>query len=61
MLHNNTEVKLTKVCKTRKTDLLIKTKLEKQVKEVVGCVNFTTFEFDVNHFITLVTMSQSVA
>ena len=59
MLHNNTEVKLTKVCKTRKTDLLIKTKLEKQDKEVVGCVNFTTFKFAViNYFVTWVTMSQ---
>ena len=37
MLHNNTEVKLGKLSKTRKTDFLIKTKLEKQDEEVVGC------------------------
>ena len=30
MLHNDTKVKLNTVSKTRKTDLLIKTKLEKQ-------------------------------
>ena len=58
MLHNNTEVKLGKLSKTRKTDLLIK-KLEKQDKDVVGCVNFTTFKFAViNYFVTWVTMSQ---
>ena len=44
MLHNNTEVKLGKLSKTRKTDFLIKTKLEKQDEEVVGCVKFTIFK-----------------
>ena len=38
MLHNNTEVKLTKLSNTKNPDLLIKTKLEKQDKEVLGCV-----------------------
>ena len=52
MLHNNTEVKLGELSKTRKTDFVIITKLEKQAQEVVGCVNFTTFQFDVNYFVT---------
>ena len=52
MPNNNTEIKLGKLSKTRKTDFLIKTKLEKQDEEVVGCVNFTIFKFDVNYFVT---------